>query len=59
MPLFLGGPVATDQLIRRIEVVMAEEGTFKLYFGIDDEKAQSIFEDDPAFQFRGFLGHAG
>ena len=59
VPLFLGGPVATDQLILVAWKWSAEEGTFKLYFGIDDEKAQSIFEEDPEFQFRGFLGHAG
>ena len=59
VPLFLGGPVATDQLILVAWKWSAEESTFKLYFGIDGEKAQSIFEEDPAFQFRGFLGHAG
>ena len=59
VPLFLGGPVATDQLILVAWKWSAEEGTFKLYFGIDDEKAQSIIEEDPSFQFRGFLGHAG
>ena len=57
--LFLGGPIATDQLILVAWKWSLEEGTFKLYFGIDYEKAQSIFEEDPAFQFRGFLGHAG
>ena len=29
--------------------VVSEEGTFKLYFGIDDEKAQSIFEEIQRF----------
>lgn len=59
VPLFLGGPVATDQLILVAWKWSAEEGTFRLYFGIDDEKAQIIIEEDPSFQFRGFLGHAG
>ena len=59
VPLFIGGPVATDQLILVAWKWSAEEGTFKLYFGIDAEKAQNILEGDPAFQIRGFLGHAG
>ena len=57
VPLFVGGPVATDQLILVAWKWSAKEGTFMLYFGIDGEKAHSIFEDDPAFQLRGFLGH--
>ena len=59
VPLFVGGPVATDQLILVAWKWSLEEGTFKLYFGIDGEKAQSICEKDPAFQLLGFLGHAG
>lgn len=59
VPLFVGGPVASDQLILAAWKWSAEEGTFKLYFGIDGEKAQRILEEDPAFQLRGFLGHAG
>ena len=59
VPLFVGGPVATDQLILVAWKWSVTEGTFKLYFGIDGEKAQSIFKEDPAFQLRGFLGHAG
>jgi len=59
VPLFEGGPVATDQLILAAWKWSGEEGTFKLYFGIDGEKAQRIVEEDPAFQLRGFLGHAG
>ena len=59
IPLFVGGPVATDQLILVVWMWSLEEGTFKLYFGIDGEKAQSIYGKDPAFQLLGFLGHAG
>ena len=59
MSLFLDGPVATDQLTLVAWKWSAEEGTLKLNFGIDDEKAQSIFEEGPALQFLGFLGHAG
>ncbi|MGZ0656397.1 YqgE/AlgH family protein [Coraliomargarita sp. W4R72] len=59
VPLFEGGPVAREQLILVAWKLSAEAGTFKLYFGIDGEKAQQILEEDPEFQLRGFLGHAG
>lgn len=59
VPLFSGGPVAQDQLILAAWKWTAEEGTFKLYFGIDGEKAQSLVEEDSGYQLRGFLGHAG
>lgn len=59
VPLFTGGPVARDQLILTAWKWTAEEGTFKLYFGIDGEKAQRLVDEDPGYQLRGFLGHAG
>lgn len=59
VPLFAGGPVARGQLILAAWRWSADEGTFKLYFGIDGEKAQRIVEENPDFQLRGFLGHAG
>ena len=59
VPLFAGGPVAPDQLILAAWRWNAEEGTFKLYFGIDGEKAQSLADEDSGYQLRGFLGHAG
>ena len=59
VPLFVGGPVATHQLVLVAWKWPTKEGTFKLYFGIEGEKAQSIFEEDPAFQLRGFFGHTG
>ncbi|WPJ98000.1 YqgE/AlgH family protein [Coraliomargarita algicola] len=59
VPLFIGGPVGREQLILVAWKWSADAGTFKLYFGIDGDKAQQILEEDPAFQLRGFLGHAG
>lgn len=59
VPLFAGGPVAGEQLILAAWKWSETAGTFKLYFGIDSEKAQRILEEDPEFQLRGFLGHAG
>jgi putative transcriptional regulator len=42
-----------------IKATLPHAGTFKLYFGIDGERAQRIIEEDSEYQLRGFLGHAG
>lgn len=59
VPLFVGGPVATEQLILAAWKWCAESGTFKLYFGIDGEKAESLLAADSGYQLRGFLGYTG
>jgi putative transcriptional regulator len=59
VPLYSGGPVATDRLILVAWRWCAEESAFKLYFGIDAERAERILENDPEFKLYGFLGHAG
>jgi len=59
VPLFEGGPVAPDKLILVAWKWVADVGTFQLYFGIDGEKAKQLFQEDPAYQIRGFLGHSG
>jgi putative transcriptional regulator len=59
VPLYEGGPVASDQMILVAWKWSSEDGTFKLYFGIDEVKARQILEDDPEFELRGFIGHSG
>jgi putative transcriptional regulator len=59
MPLYNGGPVACQQLILTAWKWIEAEKTFKFFFGIDEEKAVDLLEEDPAFHLRGFLGHAG
>jgi len=59
VPLFVGGPVATEQLILAAWKWCPEAGTFQLYFGINGEKAKSLLAADAGYQLRGFLGHAG
>jgi len=59
LPLFVGGPVASEQLILVAWKWAPDDGTFKLYFGIDEGKARKLAEEDSGFQLRGFLGHAG
>jgi putative transcriptional regulator len=59
VPLYEGGPVGSDQMILVAWKWSSEDGTFKLYFGIDEAKARQILQDDPRFELRGFLGHSG
>ena len=59
VPLYEGGPVGSDQMILVAWKWSNEDGTFKLYFGIDEAKARQILQDDPEFELRGFIGHSG
>lgn len=59
IPLYEGGPVAADKLILAAWKWIEEEGTFRLYFGMDAEKTEKLLSDDPEFKVRGFMGHAG
>ena len=59
VPLYTGGPVAKEQLILVAWKWSEEESAFKLYFGIDGERAERILLEDNGFRIRGFLGRAG
>lgn len=59
VPLYKGGPVSEDKVILVAWKWTPEEGTFKLYFGIDEAKAQALLNDGSGFELRGFLGHSG
>jgi putative transcriptional regulator len=59
VPLYAGGPVAPDKVILAAWKWIPEEATFKLYFGVDGDKAKQILKEDPDFEIRGFMGHAG
>jgi putative transcriptional regulator len=59
VPLYEGGPVACDQMVLVAWKWSAADGTFKLYFGIDELKARQILHEDPEFELRGFIGHSG
>ena len=59
VPLYEGGPVANDKLILVAWKWTPEEGSFKLYFGIDEAKARELVAGDSGYDLRGFLGHSG
>jgi putative transcriptional regulator len=58
VPLYEGGPVGSDQMILVAWKWSSADGSFKLYFGIDEDKARQILKDDPEFELRGFIGHS-
>lgn len=59
IPLYRGGPVSSDQAILAAWKYEAEEAAFKLYFGIDENKAAQIKAQDPAYELRAFMGYSG
>ncbi len=59
IPLHRGGPVASDEVILAAWKYEAEQSAFKLYFGIDEAKAAQIQIEDPAYEFRAFMGYSG
>ncbi|MEM8867502.1 MAG: YqgE/AlgH family protein [Verrucomicrobiota bacterium] len=59
IPVYKGGPVAPEQMILVAWKWAPDEGSFQLFFGIDEMKARKIMEEDPDFQLRGFIGHSG
>lgn len=59
VPVFAGGPVASEKLILAAWKWLPDDGVFKLYFGIDGAKAEEMADADPDLKIRAYLGHAG
>lgn len=59
LPLYRGGPVASDKVVLAAWKWVADDGSFRFFFGIDREKAIAIQEQDADFHVCGFLGHSG
>jgi putative transcriptional regulator len=59
VPVFSGGPVSGKQLILSAWEASEEEGTFKLYFGIDPEKAKELKQSHSQLSVRAYLGYSG
>lgn len=58
-PLFTGGPVQENEMILTAWFWEEENQVFRLYFGIDEEKALEIKMMNPEADLRAFLGYAG
>ena len=57
--LYRGGPVSPEQMLLSAWQWNAEEGIFRLHFGISKEKAEELLQNEPGTEVRGFLGYAG
>ena len=58
VPLYSGGPVGQDKLILTAWKWDHDTGIFKLYFGLEPDKAQTLLAEEPDLEIRGFLGYA-
>jgi len=56
---FEGGPVEQDKLIVAAWEWLDSPSSFKLYFGIDLEKAESLKKENSSIEVACFLGHSG
>lgn len=59
VPVFCGGPVKDKQLILSAWESSDESGVFKLYFGLDPEKAAEMKRTNDELVVRAFLGYSG
>lgn len=59
VPVFSGGPVSEKQLILSAWEGSEDETMFKLYFGLDPEKAAELKRSNENVELRAFLGYSG
>jgi len=59
VPLFIGGPVSSDQVLLAAWKVDPAFGEFQLFFGLDPAAAKAKLEEDPLLNLRAFRGYAG
>lgn len=58
VPLYSGGPVAPDELLLMAWKWSAEDGVFRLAYGLNPEQARQHLEEE-GYALRAFLGYAG
>lgn len=58
VPVYQGGPVQADQIILSAWSWSHEKKVFKLFFGVDADKAKEL-RDDQDMELRAFLGYTG
>ncbi len=59
VPLYIGGPVSSDQVLLAAWKVDPAFGEFQLFFGLDPAAAKAKLEEDPLLDLRAFRGYAG
>lgn len=58
VPIYLGGPVAANQILLVAWTWSVEDSSFKLFFGIDPDRASELMHN-PHATVRAFQGYAG
>jgi putative transcriptional regulator len=56
VPLFMGGPVQTEQLV--LAAWQVQDDGFRLHFGVEPDKALQLLSEEGT-HVRGFLGYSG
>jgi len=59
VPLYIGGPVSSDQVLLAAWKSDPNFGEFQLFFGLDPASAKAKLEEDPLLSIRAFRGYAG
>lgn len=59
VPVYYGGPIGDKYLILTAWVWMAAEKVFKLYFGIPEDKAIELVQNNPDVDIRAYAGYSG
>jgi putative transcriptional regulator len=59
VPVFTGGPVNDKQIILSAWHAENSLGMFRLYFGIDPDKAKELIASPEGLDVRAFVGHSG
>lgn len=59
VPLYEGGPVATDQILLVAWKWDFVEATFQLFFGVADDTLAQMLRDEPGLVARAYVGYAG
>ena len=59
VPVFNGGPVNEQQIILSAWHESEDQGAFKLYFGLDPDKARELKAATTSLSIRAFLGYSG
>lgn len=59
VPVYSGGPVATDEVLLAAWKWDRDAETFQLFFGVSAEKLEALAREDPELHLRAFAGYSG
>ena len=59
LPVYEGGPVATGEILLVAWKWNVSEQNFRLFFGLDPDKLESLIAADPSMEARAFIGYSG